>query len=67
MCSSTGIEAIEKANPPELVGKYRAEIETYAYWLNQGMAPGATSLNTYIPDRGLPLDHSSSQYSHLQA
>ena len=49
------IEAMEKANPPELVGRYRAEIETYASWLDQDMAPGATSLNTYIPGKGLTL------------
>lgn len=49
------IEAMEKANPPELVDKYRAEIERYAGWLDQDMAPGATSLTTYIPGEGLTL------------
>lgn len=49
------IEAMEKANPPELVQKYRADIERYASWLDQDMAPGATSLTTYVPGKGLTL------------
>ena len=49
------IEAMEKANPPELVEKYRAEIEKYASWLDQDMAPGETSLTTYVPGKGLTL------------
>jgi hypothetical protein len=49
------IEAMEKANPPELVKKYRAEIDRYASWLDQDMAPGATSLTTYVPGKGLTL------------
>ncbi len=49
------IEAIEKANPPELVEAHRAEIETYASWLDRDMAPGATSITTYVPGQGLTL------------
>jgi hypothetical protein len=48
-------EAITKANPPELVQKYQNEIERYASWLDQDMAPGATSIATYIPGKGLTL------------
>ena len=49
------VEAMEKANPPEFVERYRAEIETYASWFDQDMAPGGTALNTYIPGKGLTL------------
>ena len=48
-------EAIIKANPPELVEKYRDEIERYASWLDQDMAPGTTSIATYVPGKGLTL------------
>jgi hypothetical protein len=48
-------EAIAEANPPELVAKYRKEIDLYASWLDQDMAPGATSVTTYVPDKGLTL------------
>lgn len=48
-------EAIEDANPPELVEKYRKEIDLYASWLDQDMAPGATSVTTYVPGKGLTL------------
>jgi hypothetical protein len=48
-------EAIEDANPPELVEKYRKEIDLYASWLDQDMAPGATSITTYVPGKGLTL------------
>ncbi|MBL0713118.1 MAG: chalcone isomerase family protein [Desulfosarcina sp.] len=48
-------EAIEEANPPELVAKYRKEIDRYASWLDQDMEPGATSLATYVPGKGLTL------------
>ena len=48
-------KAIAKANPPELVEKYRKEIDLYASWLDQDMAPGATSLTTYVPGQGLTL------------
>jgi len=48
-------EAIEDANPPELVARYRKEIDLYASWLDQDMAPGATSVATYVPGKGLTL------------
>lgn len=48
-------EAIEEANPPELVAQYRKEIDLYASWLDQDMAPGATSVTTYVPGKGLTL------------
>ena len=48
-------EAIEEANPPELVEKYRKEIDLYASWLDQDMEPGATSVTTYVPGKGLTL------------
>ena len=32
-------EAIAEANPPELVAKYRKEIDLYASWLDQGHGP----------------------------
>ena len=49
------VTAIEKANLPELVEKYRAEIETYASWFDRDAAPGTTALNTYVPGEGLTL------------
>jgi len=48
-------EAIEEANSPELVAQYRKEIDLYASWLDQDMAPGATSVTTYVPGKGLTL------------
>ena len=48
-------EAITEANPPELVAQYRQEIDLYASWLDADMAPGATSLTTYVPGQGLTL------------
>ena len=48
-------EAIIKANPPEMVEKHMGAIEQYASWLDQDMAPGATSVTTYIPGKGLTL------------
>lgn len=48
-------EGMEEANPPELVAKYRKEIDLYASWLDQDMAPGAPSATTYVPGKGLTL------------
>jgi hypothetical protein len=48
-------EAIIEANPPELVAQYQKEIDLYASWLDQDMAPGATSIATYVPGKGLTL------------
>lgn len=49
------IEKMEAANPPELVEAHRKKIELYASWLDQDMEPGATSLTTYVPGKGLTL------------
>jgi len=49
------IEAMAKANPPELIAAHKEEIQTYASWLDADMAPGATSVSTYIPGEGLTL------------
>ncbi|MEA3230668.1 MAG: chalcone isomerase family protein, partial [Thermodesulfobacteriota bacterium] len=37
------IEAMEKANPPELVEKHRQEIDRFASWLDTDMQPGSTT------------------------
>lgn len=47
------IEAMEKANPPELVEKHRREIDLFASWLDTDMHPGSTSESIYIPGQGL--------------
>ena len=47
------IEAMEKANPPELVEKHRQEIDRFASWLDTDMQPGGTTESTYIPGEGL--------------
>lgn len=49
------IEAMEKANPPELVEKHRDLIRKFASWLDKDMQPGATSVSTYVPGKGLTL------------
>ncbi len=49
------VEKMTAANPPDLVESHRAEIERYASWLDQDMAPGGTSLTTYVPGEGLTL------------
>jgi hypothetical protein len=51
------IKAMEKANPPGLVEKHRDKIQRYAAWLDEDMAPGATSKATYIPGVGLTLEY----------
>ena len=48
-------EGMEETNPPELVAKYRKEIDLYASWLDQDMAPGVLSVTTYVPGKGLTL------------
>ena len=47
------IEAMEKANPPELVEKHRQEIDRFASWLDTDMQPGSTTESTYVPGEGL--------------
>jgi hypothetical protein len=49
------IEAIEGANPPDLVKAQEANIKRYASWLDKDMAPGKTSVTTYVPGKGLTL------------
>jgi hypothetical protein len=49
------IEAIEEANPKELVAKHKAEIDRYASWLDPDMKAGETSVATYVPGKGLTL------------
>jgi Chalcone isomerase-like len=49
------IEAIEGANPAEVVQAQRANIDRYASWLDADMAPGKTSVTTYVPGKGLTL------------
>ncbi len=51
------IEAIEKANSPELVAAQQDNIKMYASWLDKDMAPGLTSIATYIPGEGLTLEY----------
>jgi len=47
------IEAMEKANPPELIEKHRQEIDRFASWLDKDMQPGSTTESTYVPGEGL--------------
>jgi len=47
------IDAIEDANPRELVKAQQANIQKYASWLDADMAPGKISVTTYIPGKGL--------------
>jgi len=49
------IEAIKGANPPDLVKAQEANIKRYASWLDKDMAPGKTSVTTYVPGKGLSL------------
>lgn len=49
------LESMIAANPPELVAAHRKEIDLYASWLDQDMAPGAMSETTYVPGKGLTL------------
>lgn len=50
------IEAIEGANPPELVKAQADNIKRYASWLDKDMAPGKTSVSTYVPGKGITLE-----------
>lgn len=51
------IKEIEKCNPKDLVDANRADVETYASWLDKDMAPGLTSKSTYVPGKGLTLEY----------
>ena len=50
------VELMEENNPPELITKHKADIETYVSWFDKDMAPGKTSVTTYIPGKGLTLE-----------
>jgi hypothetical protein len=47
------IEAMEKANSPELIEKHRQEIDRFASWLDTDMQPGSNTESTYVPGEGL--------------
>jgi hypothetical protein len=51
------IEAIEEANSPALVQAQQKNIQLYASWLDKDMAPGMTSIGTYVPGKGLTLTY----------
>ena len=48
---------MEKGNPPELLKKYRADIDRHAAWFDKDMAPGKTSVTTYVPGKGLIVEY----------
>lgn len=50
------IELMEENNPPGLIEKHKADIETYTSWFDKDMAPGKTSVTTYVPGKGLTLE-----------
>lgn len=49
------MEAMEKANSPELLESQKENIALYASWLDQDMKPGGTSESIYVPGKGLTL------------
>ncbi len=49
------LETIKECNPSELITAHEKEINTYAGWLDKGTQPGAVSVSTYIPGKGLTL------------
>ncbi len=51
------VDLMEKGNPAELVAANRADIDTYASWLDKDMQPGLTSESLYIPGQGLTLTY----------
>lgn len=51
------VELMEKGNPEELVTANRADIDTYASWLDADMQPGLTSESVYVPGKGLTLTY----------
>ncbi|MBN2568414.1 MAG: chalcone isomerase family protein [Deltaproteobacteria bacterium] len=50
------VELIEENNPPELVQAHKSDIEKYTSWFDKDMAPGKTSVTTYVPGKGLTLE-----------
>jgi len=51
------IEAMEKANPPELVKIHRGSIEKNASWMDKDGNEGMISITTYVPGKGLIVNH----------
>jgi hypothetical protein len=51
------IDLMEKGNPKALVDANRADIKTYASWLDKDMKPGLTSESVYVPGKGLTLTY----------
>ena len=51
------IDLMEKGNPKELVEANRADIDTYASWLDADMKPGLTSESVYVPGKGITLTY----------
>jgi hypothetical protein len=49
------LEEMTTCNPPELVAKHEDEIDTYKNYLDKDMAPGLTSMSTYVPGEGLTV------------
>lgn len=50
------VELIEGNNPTALVQDHKADIEKYTSWFDKDMAPGKTSVTTYVPGIGLTLE-----------
>ena len=50
------VELIEGNNPPALVQAHKVDIEKYTSWFDKDMAPGKTSVTTYVPGVGLTLE-----------
>jgi hypothetical protein len=50
-------ELIIKCNSPALVETHRADIEKHASWMDKDMAPGKTSITTYVPGVGLTIEY----------
>ena len=51
------IDLMEENNTKALVDANRADIETYAAWLDKDMQPGLTSESVYVPGKGLTLTY----------
>ena len=51
------VELMEDGNPKDLVDANRADIDTYASWLDADMKPGLTSESVYVPGKGITLTY----------
>ncbi len=51
------VELMEQGNPKDLVDANRADIDTYASWLDADMKPGLTSESVYVPGKGITLTY----------